>query len=130
MYRKWTLIISVFALVFSSACKKEQNLLEEKPVGNAFEQMNVPANFTWRTHQDVQVRVEGPYSGLVTILRTDGTPVMKVNLTQNTPMMLTFGVPAYEEQLVMQYAGMTVQLELNGGLINYSFAGKKDNLNA
>lgn len=115
--------------VLSSCTKKEDDSIN-RPRGNAFEQLNVPKNFTWKTHQDVTIRVDGPYSGLVTVKKTDGTPVLKANLTQNSPMTLRFGVPAYEERLTLTYAGRTVEVELTGGQLVYSFAAKTEALDA
>lgn len=118
-------------MVLPFACNKGKELPTENPTNaNAFEQMNVPKNFTWRTHQDVEMHITGPYSGLVTIKKADGSDVMIANLTQNSPLRLQFGVPAYEEKLFLHYAGNIIEVELTGAPIHYTFGGKVEALKA
>lgn len=129
--RKYSLLAMLMVTFLSLACTKEKELPTENPTNaNAFEQMNVPNNFTWRTHQDVAMHITGPYSGLVTVKKEDGSEVIKANLTQNTPLALQFGVPAYEEKLYIHYAGNIIEIQLTGAPIHHTFGGKVEALKA
>jgi len=121
----WTAIMIVTLATLSFSCQKDKDIMASAPTStNLMDDLNVPENFQWRTDQVVKMRLGVQYTGLVEIKRMDGSVALRVNVQGNQPMNVQFGLPDHQEKVMVVYNGNSVELQLTGGILNYSFTGK------
>ncbi|MEJ5303951.1 MAG: hypothetical protein HPY80_11110 [Bacteroidales bacterium] len=66
-------------------------------------EMQVPADFNWKTTCNLQVSITAKSNGLVEILDSQGNAYQKAFLLANKPFVLKFTVPTFEKSLKIKF---------------------------
>lgn len=84
-------------------------------------EMDIPANFDWKTHKDVDVKLRGYQSSSVRFLSEDGTVYHQARLIDNNEYSFKLTVPAYMEKIKVVYLGHEKNFDLNRQVIDHTF---------
>lgn len=114
------ILVAAISIILAS-CQKETIEPQPNPNPNSIKDLVVSPTFDWKTTRMVNLQLVGYANNTCTISYPDGTPVQKVFLKKNEPMGLQLSLPTALKKLKIDYMGQTVELELNGSEINYTF---------
>jgi hypothetical protein len=84
-------------------------------------EMDIPANFDWKTHKDVHVKLRGYQSSAVRFLSKDGTVYHQARLIDNNEYSFKLTIPAYMEKITVVYLEHEKNFDLNRQEINHTF---------
>ena len=118
--------LSIAMIIFTASCAKAisdntQDIDDPTtPKVKGMEEMNVSANFNWKTYKDVNLNLTGTDNSIVKVSSKDGVVYQKAYLgNESYQMKLT--VPAYETDVKVSYMGKEVSLDISSGNITHVF---------
>lgn len=116
------LLILVAAIsIFLASCQKETTEPQPNENPKSIKDLVVSPSFDWKTTRMVNLQLVGYANSTCTISYPDGTPVQKVFLKKNEPFSMQLSLPAALKKLQLAYMGQTVEIEINGSDVSYTF---------
>lgn len=113
------LIIIGIAFLFPS-CKKDRiDNTDTKPEN--MEELQVPADFLWKTTKDYSLTLSANSSGIVEVNNTSGISYQKAYLSPGNAYVMKLTVPAYEKTVKLKFSGQEAMLELSASNLIYHF---------
>ena len=88
---------------------------------NTMGQLDIPADFDWKTHKDISFKLRGYQSSSVRFLSEDGTVYHHANLIDDNEYSFKLTVPAYMEKITVVYMGHEKKFDLNRPEIAHTF---------
>lgn len=116
---KFSVFTLLIMLLGFSSCKKE--LSPVSPEDITIQDIQVSADFDWKTTKDIQITVTGNDNGLLQVTNADDIPYQKVYLTGGQSYMMNLTLPGYETAVKLKFMGEEVTLELTSNNLNYQF---------
>ncbi len=112
MKSKFTFILLAGLIIGLTSCKKEE--LTEPVVSQpkTMKEMQVPADFNWKTTRNLQLSLKAKSNGLVEVLDAKGNAYQKAFLMANKPFVLKFTVPTFEKNLKIKFNGKETGIEI------------------
>lgn len=114
----------ILSLMYLAACNAPTDSGVDTGSQNNVSNMNemdIPANFDWKTHKDINVNLRGYQSSLVRFLSEDGTVYHQARLIDNNEYSFKLSVPAYMEKITVVYLEHEKNFDLNRQEINHTF---------
>jgi hypothetical protein len=113
------LLIAAIALIFTS-CKKDRiDNPDNKP--QTMEELQVPADFSWKTTKDFSLTLSASASGIVEVNNASGISYQKAYLSPGLAYTMKLTVPSYEKTIKLKFLGQEATLELTAAALNYQF---------
>ncbi len=119
--------LSIAMIIFTASCAKapiSDNTQDvddpTTPKVKGMEDMNVSANFNWKTYKDVNLNLTGTENSIVKVSSEDGVIYQKAYL-RNDSYQMKLTVPAYEKNVKISYMGKEVSLDISSGNVTHVF---------
>jgi len=113
-FKNWIIVFStVFAL---ASCKKDTGETDSGPSyqdADKTSEINVPANFSWRTSENISVSIQPENNGMLLIIDNRGTVYARAYLKPNESYTTSVAVPTYAEKLFLYFHGTEEEISLN-----------------
>lgn len=87
----------------------------------SIEDLNIPANFDWKTQKDITFELRGYQTSSVRLVSEDGTVYHHANLIDNDVYSFELSVPAYMDKIRVMYRGQQEEFDLSRSEISHSF---------
>jgi hypothetical protein len=116
---KFSVLTLLVMLLGFTSCKKE--LSPVSPEDITIQDLQISADFDWKTTRDIQLTLTGDTDGLVEVTNLEGVPYQKVFLTANETCIMKLTVPSYETSVKLKYLDQDIKLELTGNSISHQF---------
>ena len=117
--KKHLIFIVALGLFFAS-CKKDRQPVEEI-LPQSMENMEVPADFNWKTTTDYQFEVRSALDGLLIFTNGNGTTYHTANLNAGETYEVKLTLPAYLQSIQLKQIGRIKEVSLASGLLNVDF---------
>lgn len=118
--KKIALLITVgIALIFTSCKKDRVENPVEKP--NTMEELQIPANFNWKTTKDYSLTLNANGNGIVEVSNATGAAYQKAYLSSGVAYTMKLTVPAYEKSVRIKFQGQSTTLELTSSVLQHQF---------
>jgi hypothetical protein len=88
---------------------------------NSMSNLQVPANFNWKTTQSINLTITANKNNLVNVTSKDGISYQKAFLSANNPYTMKLVIPAYAKVLNLNFMGQKVALNITSENMNYQF---------
>lgn len=113
------LLIIGISFLFTS-CKKDRT---ENPdtLPDTMEELQVPADFSWKTTKDYSLTLSANASGIAEVNNTSDISYQKAYLSPGQAYTMKLTVPAYEKTVKLKFMGQEASLELGSASMNYTF---------
>lgn len=95
-------LILVLASLGITSCQKDRF---EPKTPETMEQLQVPANFNWKTTKDYQFTFIASQNGLVQLVNNQNVSYQKAFLTAQEGYIMKITLPAYETSVKVIFAG-------------------------
>ncbi|MBI1315425.1 hypothetical protein GC167_01000 [bacterium] len=123
---KTSIYVVAFAAVVLGACSKEVNDGVNPTTPARFEDLQVDANFDWKTTQDVTINIEGiptpvPVQSTLVIMDVQGRAIHKALHTMSETESLSMTLPAHIKSLVVKYGSNQKEFAIENGTVQVSF---------
>ena len=116
------LTILLISLAMLTACNAPTDSGENNPESSrSMGDLNIPANFDWKTQKDITFSLVGYQTGAVRLIAEDGTVYHHANLVANNEYAFKLTVPAYMNEITAVYRGQQVEFNLNRSEIEHTF---------
>ncbi len=113
------LIFLVIGLSILSSCRKDRNdRTDEKP---KMEELSVPAEFDWKTTQDLTIQFTSASAGLVEVLNEDNVRYQQVFISTDAPYIMKLTIPAYAKNIKVRHNGKEAILDITSENLSYNF---------
>lgn len=106
--------ILLIASVALTACRKDR--LEPK-TPDSMEQLQVPANFDWKTTKDYKITFTAAQSGIVQLVNSNNIAYQKAFLTSQQSYVMQLTLPSFEKSVVVRFGGKDTALNLNSTML-------------
>lgn len=110
------MVIAVLATLYS--CRKDR--FEPNQPKN-MEELNVPANFDWKTTKDYTITLTANAAGMVEVANAGNVAYQRAFLVAGAPYAMKLTLPTYEKAVKLKFQGKTVDLNLSGTSLSYQF---------
>jgi len=107
-------------LVITASCKKDE-LVQPAQEPVTMENIQVPANFEWRTTADYMLNLTGPVNSLVELVSDKGVVFQRAYILKDQTLKMKLTLPSYEKVVYLQYLGQKVEMKLTSGTLSYQF---------
>ena len=91
--------------------------IENKTLENA----NIDEEFNWKTTKDVIVSVKGNVTSVLKIKSNSDDTILKLMLEGGHSVTEKITIPTYQDNIILDYAGQSVQLEITNNHLSYEF---------
>lgn len=118
--KKLSITILLSVIIFSS-CVKDRPNDNTTNIPTEMKDLKVPANFDWKTTQDLKISITAKTSGLVQVLSSKDEVYQQVFLTTDKTYEMKLSIPAYEKVIKLKFLGQEKVLELNSGELTCQF---------
>lgn len=108
---KRILLIMIVATMAMTACRKDRF---EPKTPESMEQLQVPANFDWKTTKDYQITFNPSQSGLVQVTNSQNVSYQRAFLTAQQSYVMKLTLPTFEKSVKVSFAGKETVLNLSG----------------
>lgn len=116
-----TLILTAAFSILLASCQKETINPQPNENPKSIKDLVVSPSFDWKTTRMVNVQLVGYANSTCTISYPDRTPIQKVFLKKNEPFNIQLSLPAALKKLQLAYMGQTVEIEIKGTEVSYTF---------
>ncbi|MGC8865161.1 MAG: hypothetical protein ACP5O2_05500 [Bacteroidales bacterium] len=113
MIHKFFLFVLAGLIISLASCQKDEATeptLPQQP--QTMKELQVPANFNWKTTRNLEVSLTAKSNGLVEILDAKGNAYQKAFLLANKPFVLKLTVPSAEKVLKIKFNGKVASVEI------------------
>ncbi|MDA3943826.1 MAG: hypothetical protein PF694_09860 [Bacteroidetes bacterium] len=117
--RKLQLLL-ILIVFLTASCKKDREV-PVQPLPDSMEQLNVPADFDWKTTREYNFTFTSSSDGIVTVVSQNGTVFHKAMLSAGQELSVKLSLPAYLENIQVKQLGRIVERELNQNSIEINF---------
>lgn len=117
-------VILCLILIYLTACNAPTDPGMDSGSRNnvtSIEDIDIPADFNWKTQKDIVVKLRGYQTSLVRLLSEDGTIYHQANLINNSEYSFVLTVPSYMEKITIVYNGDEKEFDLNRTEIDHTF---------
>lgn len=118
------IIVSAMFITFS-ACNKpsiiDEGSQEQIEETRTMDDLEVSADFDWKTTKDIQLKLSGEGSGVVYVNTVDGNNYHKALLNSQSDYVTKITVPSYVKELALSYNGQSNTVLIDNGLVEYNF---------
>lgn len=102
--------ILILAVLAMTSCKKDRF---EPKTPDTMEQLQVPANFDWKTTRDYQITFNPVQSGLVQVVNNNNVVYQRAFLITQQSYVMKLTLPSFEKAIVVRFGGKDSALNLN-----------------
>lgn len=102
--------ILLLATLAMTSCRKDRF---EPKTPDKMEQLQVPANFDWKTTKDYQITFNPMQSGLVQVVNSNNVAYQRAYLTTQQSYVMKLTLPSFEKAVVVRFGGKDIALNLN-----------------
>ncbi len=114
--------VILLSFVYLTACDApSKSGGESQNTINSMEDLNIPANFDWKTQKDITFKLRGYQTGSVRFISQNGTEYHRANLIENGEYSFKLTVPAYMDHITVVYRGQQKDFNLNRSVIAHTF---------
>lgn len=121
MNHKFFILVLAGLIIGLSSCQKDETTeptLPQQP--KTMKELQVPADFNWKTTRNIQASLTAKSNGLVEFLDAKGNAYQKAFLTANKPFVLKFTVPSAEKVLKVKFNGKVASVEITSDNLSVS----------
>ncbi len=112
-------------VIFFTGCQKDLEMMEPSPspvqASTATTDMQVNADFDWKTMKDLQVEVKSNTKAVLYIKSKTGSIYHKAMVNYGETYHTSFAVPTYEKELEILLAGQSKTIPIANDGITVSF---------
>lgn len=121
MNHKFFLFVLASLIIGLSSCQKDEMIEPTVPQQpKTMKELQVPANFNWKTTRNLQLSLTAKSNGLVEILDPKGNAYQKAFLMANKPFVMKFTVPSAEKVLKVKFNGKEASVEITSDNLSVS----------
>jgi hypothetical protein len=117
--KKHLIFILALGFVFAS-CKKDKQPIEEN-LPQKMDNLQVPADFNWKTTTDFQFEVSSDLDGLLSVMDAEGTNYHKSVLKAGESYLVKLTLPTYLKSVQLKQMGRIKEVSLSGGILKVDF---------
>ena len=122
--KKASVLIFISLMFLMVSCNKASI----KPVStpgsktvNSMSNLQVPANFNWKTTQSINLTITANKNNLVDVTSKDGVSYQKAFLSANKAYTMKLVIPSYTKVLNLNFMGQKVTLNITSTNMKYQF---------
>jgi hypothetical protein len=117
--KKYLFLIIAIGVLFTS-CKKDRQPVEEN-LPQSMENLQVPADFDWKTTADYQFEVSSDLDGILSFSDDQGTTYHTAVLAAGSSYQVKLTLPTYLNKIRVKQMGRIIEADLASGLIKIDF---------
>jgi hypothetical protein len=122
---KWLLIPSLLIVLFTTGCKKNDEVVPETP--ETIFDLNVNPSFDWKTSKEITLNVTGlpvpvTVKNTIFIKSADGKSVFYTDqLEMSKNYTIKFSIPSHLTQVVISYGTITKTSDISGSSLSFDY---------
>ena len=118
--KKLAFLFMIGIVILFTSCKKDR-VDNPDTTPDTMEELQVPADFSWKTTKEIQLTVSAPSNGIVEVTNSQNIAYQKAYLTPGQSYIMAVTLPSYEKNIKIRFMGQEVLIELTGSTISHSF---------